>query len=206
MILEKGLTFKPIAAAATAPLVFIDIETTGVDFNRHEVTEVSFIRREIDGRETSVEMLMQAQRLDLADVGALKLQHYYERRDPIIKPEPEEMRVTLWSRAQVAATVARWTAGSFLVGISLAFDWRFLHDLIVAEGLQPAWDFHLIDVNNFAAGRLGWGHPPWHTSKVCEALGVDKDAPEFLPAHAALQDARLSMAIYDATRSREVTR
>lgn len=86
----------------------------------------------------------------------------------------------------------------FLVGNVVSFDEERLAALFWSTGKPYTdlnwlpWHYHIVDVEAFAAGRLGM-QPPWKGSKVSEALRVP--VPE--GQHDALVDARWARDMYD---------
>jgi DNA polymerase III epsilon subunit-like protein len=170
----------------TAPVVFLDLETTGLDASRHELYEVGLI--EADGTE---HVWWVKPNLETADPTALRIGRYYERRPS--KHTPAE---------KVAQEFAKLTAGRHLVGAVPSFDAGFLDPFLRRHGQAPSWHYHLVDVEALAAGFLAGGpegqreiaRPPWDSSKLTAALGIvtaDEDK------HTALGDARWAKAIYE---------
>jgi len=116
-----------------------------------------------------------------------------------------------------AEAFAALTRGAHLVGAVISFDEERLRRLLRANGECPMWHYHLVDVEAMAAGWIGhldstgdiehaaWGYvddaePPWDSTNLSLAVGVD---PEQFDRHTALGDARWARAIYDALAGRE---
>ncbi len=102
------------------------------------------------------------------------------------------------------------TRGVHLVGAVPNFDADVLGTRMRANGICPAWHYHLVDVEALAAGYLasmaaGLANIdplqlPWNSDALSAALGIavsDEDR------HTALGDARWARAIYDAVTGRE---
>jgi hypothetical protein len=200
----------------TAPLCFIDTETTGVHPGR-QVWEVAMIRREV-GRNQEVQFFVDVD-LESADPFGLRVGGFYDRHPagrwlsnqggPVEFPCGSDMGQHL-DRATAAKVVARFTHGAHLVGAVPNFDAETLAPLLRENGLTPAWHYHLIDVENLAVGWL-LGHaagmgtpldlitaatPPWKSDELSRAIGVEPPSDE--ERHTALGDARWAMRLYDA--------
>lgn len=101
------------------------------------------------------------------------------------------------------------TLGAHLAGAVVSFDEKRLEKLLRANGVLPAWHYHLIDVENLAVGYLaarrpgmaliGEGYPdlslPWDSDSLSLACGVKPPTDE---RHTAMGDARWAKALYDA--------
>jgi len=183
-------TSAATAIAETAPLLFLDTETTGLDHD-DEVWEIAAIRRE-RGLETPFHTFVMH---DTSRAAAL----------------PESFRLDHATRFDPAAAVTTRTAigqinhlargGAHIVGAVPDFDVRHLARMRRTNGMNgPApWHYHLIDVENLAVGWLagrGWTlTPPWHSGDLSRAVGVE---PTDYARHTAMGDVRWAMAIYDA--------
>ncbi len=180
------------AAPAAAPMtpaptrfVFIDTEATGLDHQRHELTEVSWIVRFEDGRQEERQFFPQ-HTIDGADADALELTHYHER----IAPQPK-------TPASVWLTLFLEDAkDAVLVGAVPDFDAKHLEMKCRKLGLEPTWDHHLLDVETLALPFLAPGpEAPRSLAKTCAGLGVPHDRDQ---AHGALYDAQQTMRAFDA--------
>lgn len=140
----------------TAPLVFLDTETTGVHPGR-QVWEVAMIRRDDEGqRETSFFVDVD---LSDADLFGLNIGRFYERH-PLGKEIRQGGRnrplLGVRSQQETAEKVAHWTHGAHVVGAVPNFDAEVLGKLLRDNALVPSWHYHLIDVEALALGYL-WG-------------------------------------------------
>lgn len=181
-------------------VVFVDIETTGLNPGYHDIWEVALI---VDEEEFTWQMIPDLTR---ADSGALRVSRFYERANKAVAAEN-------WDNPQtVAGKVAVLTANRHLVGAVPSFDAGFLSRFLHRQGFRDAWHYHLIDVEALAIGYL-WGiHDmesdeirragidtatglPWDSEALSRVLGVD---PDKFDRHTALGDARWAKAIYEA--------
>lgn len=203
----------------SAPIVFLDTETTGVHPGR-KVWEVAMIRRDERGQQETSFMVQ----VDLAaaDPFGLNVGRFYDRHpfgrllaggyygaNEVVNGESYP------SPAQAAEIVAVWTHGAHIVGAVPNFDTEVLGLLLCEHGLIPAWHYHLIDVENLAVGYLSSSiqlgaamndrtveeerlavAPPWDSEELSRLCGVEPANEE--ERHTALGDARWAMRLYDA--------
>ena len=175
----------PAGSRRGTRFVFIDTETTGLDFRRHELTEVSWIVRFEDGRELTRQFFPH-HTTDGADEAALELTHYHERIAPQDKSPASEWLTCFLEDAR----------GAILVGAVPDFDARHLEMAAHKLGLEPTWDHHLLDVETLALPLIAPGpEAPRSLAKTCRALGIPHDPEQ---AHGALYDAQQAMRAFDA--------
>ena len=176
----------------TAPVVFVDTETLGLDPDIHPIWEIGLILP--DGEEHEWKVRCTDREIALAHPKALEIGRFHERYRGA------------GSRASVAyALFHAIPPGAHLCGAVVSFDEERLRRLMWAEGLAPRWHYHLIDVETLAAGYLHWrdlradGFPPltlpWDSEEISRRVGVE---PDRFDRHTALGDARWAKAIYEA--------
>lgn len=151
-------------------LAFIDIETTGLDPERHEVWEIAYHRSDLHYRVMQLPVTLQH-----ADPDALRINRFHARRDSAV------------SEAQARSLLLEELAGAILVGNNVAFDAAFLRAFL---GSAP-WHYHIVDVKALVAGKLGW-EPPWSTEDLLKAAGVSP-----VKKHEALADCLAVKALYE---------
>lgn len=198
---------------------FVDTETTGLDPDRHEVWEVALILP--DGREWDWQLDVDLSR---ADPIALNIGRFHERRFQSALPYGEDgVRGNRTEPQHFADDFVTLTRGLHLAGAVVSFDAERLWRLLRANGQCPMWHYHLIDVEALAAGWVARscvgqandgrskgtipvsrpddsvnhmdGRPPWNSTDLSRAVGVD---PGDFERHTALGDARWARAIYEA--------
>ena len=177
---------------STVPLCFIDTETTSLRRPwmpaGRRVWDVAAIRREPDGATTEYQHFLPADAIDLgnADPFALNIGGFWDRwRD-----------TGAWGCIDA---LDEMTVGAHLVGAVPSFDEESLAHLFHEHGHSPRWHYHLIDVENLAAGALGL-EPPYKSDDLFAAFGVNTPEGE---RHTAMGDARSAMALYDAVMRAE---
>ncbi|MFP5309071.1 MAG: PolC-type DNA polymerase III [Actinomycetes bacterium] len=169
---------------AATRFVFIDTEATGLDHERHELTEVAWIVRFEDGSEAERQYFPR-HTADTADADALLLTHYEQR----IAPQPKT------AMAEWLPQFLEDARGAVIVGAVPDFDVQHLTRCCRMLGLEPTWDHHLLDVETLALPLIAAGpEAPRSLAKTCAALGVEHDKDQ---AHGALYDARQAKAVFD---------
>lgn len=161
-------------------IVWVDVETTGLDPDEHEVWEIGL---QVEGAE-SYHMFVDVD-LTTADPQALEVGGYQDRY-------PKEV----WLKVDAAFVVHDVTNGATLAGANPAFDAAFLRRLLLDSHRIPQWRYRLLDVEAYAAGRMGWDVPRG-LARTLDELGVD--CSEFTHHH-ALDDARMAQAAYWTAR------
>jgi DNA polymerase III alpha subunit (gram-positive type) len=184
-------------------VVYVDVETTGLDPERHEVWDIALI----DGATGEEhEFHIRPEHFHSADEGALRITKFYERvhaagyiDEQIEEGYPKRTktikRPAFWTnrgRGSIAAEVAHLTANKHLVGAVPSFDARFIAGFLLREQIVPAWHYHLIDIEALAAGWLGM-KPPWDSDELNNRLGL----PAPTEKHTAIADARWARAVYE---------
>lgn len=217
---------------STAPICFIDTETTGIHPGRR-AWEIAIIRREVDGTERTLHAFVADVDLSAADPYGLKVGRFYDRHpaynnglnDPAdawgngYGPMPDDAQVML--ECDVAEHVERMTRGAHLVGAVPSFDAEVFADMLRRHQLTPAFHYHLIDVEALAVGYLAaldmveskevgrsLSHPaltlPWRSDDLSRACGVEPAGDD--ERHTALGDARWAQRLYDAITGAAVAR
>lgn len=165
------------------PLVFLDVETTGLDPRIHQPYELSWWREDVDRPTTAV----LPHTLEYADAAALKIGGYFERGFAPFGNDARQLRV--------AADLARELRGVTLVGSNPPFDAAMIRRVIGCD----IWHHRLIDVSQGAMWVLGLDRPPG-LGKAAEMLRVlGYDIPE--ADHTAEGDVRATRAVYYALKT-----
>ncbi len=170
------------------PTIFgVDIESTGLNSEIHEIWEVGMYLRKPGEPEEAYHWFLPV-RLHTAEPIALNIGRYHERFGGVREYAPA-----------FATSFARLTWGAYMVGANPAFDADFLSRLLKKNGQCPGWHHRLIDVQAMALGYLPQNvthsKVPMSLAKVANLLGVELKADE---AHTALADARAALDCYSA--------
>lgn len=130
-------------------LVFLDVETTGLDPEVHEMFEVGLTKTDVKGEILgSLYYWIVPQHLQTASPQALALNGYYRRK----MTEPCEGRVHGAVRQEVAEEIVIFTEGVHLVGCNPGFDASFVRAFLLAEQHVPLWHHRMIDLESLAIG------------------------------------------------------
>lgn len=155
------------------PLVFLDVETTGLDPAIHEIVQVALIREAPDG--TVEEELTRF----VAPV----------RRD-VVSPwvhDNVEIRWDAPAWSEVEEDVLRLLDGAVMVGHNIRFDLGFLE---AAVGVTRMPSYHALDTATLAYSRMP-ALDSLSLGAVAGALQVEQGAP-----HSALDDARTARQVF----------
>lgn len=181
----------------TAPLLFLDTETTGLAVD-DEIWEVAWILRHPDGQETSYHAFVMHDPDKAAHhLPGCFLDDYRARYDAHAAVDPR--RVVDDLGAMIVDSLGPGVS-PYLVGIVPSFDIQHLARIHNASRAYAApapipWHYQPIDAEVFAAGLLGV-HPPYNSDAISAAVGVN---PDDYARHTAMGDARWAQALYDAT-------
>lgn len=175
-------------------LVFVDVETSGLDPAKHDLLEVAAVRVnpffEVGIRYWS-KVIPPDGWLERADSKALKVCGYEE---------------SAWADAAPLSTaldrLSTVLDGAVVCGHNVQFDLAFLRSGYELAGLPfPAVDYHVIDTSALtwllcAAGQA----KALSLDAACAALGIERPSP-----HRALADAYACLEVAKRMRAREAT-
>ena len=162
------------------PLLFLDVETTGLDPWVHEIIELGAIH--VDGESltelATLELKVQPTRLGVADRQALAVNGF---------------ELAQWSEAVSLESALQQLAplleDAMLAGHNIAMDRNFLEAAFRQTGIpRPHYDHHVLDTASLAWPFLGRKNLTLSLVDVCESFGVSGG-----PQHRALHDARRSL-------------
>lgn len=174
-------------------LVFLDTETTGLSLDDH-IWEFAAIRRE-DGVDYPLHLFIEHSAEKAAQLPDSFRADHDERFDA-------EHAVSVESAARLIHRQLRPGADgtkAHVVGAVPNFDTERLARLLRAQGLEPNWHYHLIDVENLAVGYLHGRRKarpplPWDSDALSRACGVE---PPTTGRHTAMGDVRWALALYE---------
>ena len=165
-------------------LIFVDIETTGLDFTKHEIIEIAYLVVSAKTFEVVSEHSFKIKPLhiELADPKALEINGYSDKE---------------WGGAQSLRSVLiefnNTASEGMLTGWNISFDWAFLEKAFMDLGVTPKFDYHRIDVMSIAFAML-------YSKKEIEHLNLRKMAPIFginLPeTHGAMGDIEATYKLF----------
>ncbi len=204
-------------------LCFIDTETTSLRPDRR-AWEVAVILRRSGQPDQPRRWFITAGDLDLgnADLTALRIGGFLDRHpDYELRGSTDhehlgtgirnndagylmgvnsEGRYYARRECEVLHDVEELTRGAHLVGAVPGFDAEVLAARMRANGICPAWHYHLQDFETLIAGYLaGQGKPvpplPWRSDDLSRLIGVEPPGPH--ERHTALGDAQWAVRVWD---------
>lgn len=172
-------------------LAFIDVETTGLDPQRHEILEVGCVLVEqtlVPGRGPQVRLLEELE-------WKVKPEH-------IETAEPEALRINRYNEAdwlfasslkQVMEALSEKTSDAILIAHNVTFDWGFIEQAFRKTEVPCNMHYHRLDLLSMVYAKL------YHDEKiakfslaaVAEYFGIKNER-----AHTALADTRVAYEIY----------
>jgi len=172
-------------------LAFIDLETTGLDAEKHEIIEIGcIIARQIpcEGKGCGLEVIaeldlkVKPEHIETSDPESLKINGYHEA---------DWMFAVSLDQAMKA--LAEKTEGAILVAQNVSFDWLFLEKAFVKTGVPNKMDFHRLDLISMAYAKLYHDEHARRFSlrALCEHFGIKNEN-----AHSAMADIRAEFEIY----------
>jgi hypothetical protein len=174
-------------------LAFVDTETLGLDPDRHAIWEVAAViveRTAYHEYRTDVEWQVEVTdgMIAAADPIGREISGFDSRYSPETATTPTVF----------AAEFAALTAGCHLLGAVPSFDEeRLRRQLLLPQGVTPAWHYHLIDVETLVVGALmDRGvelELPWDSDELSRLVGVEPEE-----RHTALGDAIWALRMYQA--------
>jgi len=172
------------------PLVFIDLETTGLDFIEHEIIEVACLV--VDPNTLKIKKRFHSkvapEHLETADPAALELVGFSPKAWRRTKP-----------LKQVIKELNRLAPGGVFVGWNVSFDKAFLEKAAREKKIVLNFDYHWIDAmslfyeesfSNKDIKRLNLGH-------ICEVFGIQRK-----DAHTAMGDVKTTLKVYRYLRKK----
>ncbi|QLF84868.1 DNA polymerase III subunit [Gordonia phage BBQValindra] len=180
----------------TGAVAFVDTETTGLG-PLDEIWEFAAIIRCVDGTESTVHLHIEHDRDRAAELPERFFRDYSDRfgRDGM-RP---------YTRAGAASIISAALYGVHIVGVNPAFDVRLLERLLADAGIEPSWNYHLVDLSPVTVGvLLAAGERvdlPWKSDTLSARVGVpttDEAGEPLYARHTAMGDALWARDWFDA--------
>lgn len=172
-------------------LAFIDLETTGLLTNSHEIIEIGCVLAE---QKFSEEGLLTLKYVDEFEY-KVKPTHI-ETADPVglsINGYDEKDWVSAISLKEAIEKMATKVKNVIMVGHNVAFDFAFLEKAFEETGVQNPMHYHKLDTISIAYAKLHnyKGVEKFSLRALCEYLNIENKR-----AHSALSDARATYEIF----------
>lgn len=185
-----------VSRMITGPVAFVDTETTGLGRDS-EVWEFAAIIRRGDGSESTVHLHIEHNRTKAFDLPERFFRDYSDRFGR------NGMRP--YTRAGAASIISAALHGVHIVGVNPAFDARLLEDLLADVGIEPGWNYHLVDLSPITIGvLLAAGERvdlPWKSDILSARVGVpttDEAGEPLYARHTAMGDVLWTRDWFDA--------
>jgi DNA polymerase III epsilon subunit family exonuclease len=170
----------------THNLAFIDIETTGLDRDTHEIIELAVVIAKMkEGQLIVVDQLdlkIQPKNIENADPQALRINGY--------NPADWLFAVTL---EEAMKEFAKKTEGAIFVAHNITFDYGFVENALKKTSIENKMHFHKIDTISLAFGILHTNDDLGKLSLrvLCEKYGIENKK-----AHSAFADAYATYEVF----------
>ena len=126
-------------------LLFIDIETTGLDISKHEIIEIAAILVNTKNMKVISRFVIKvkADNIKIADPRALKITGYNNKE---------------WKKAaslrEALIKLSDFGKDAILIGWNIASDWSFLGRDYYKLKIEPEFDYHKLDAMSIAYAKL----------------------------------------------------
>jgi DNA polymerase-3 subunit epsilon len=170
-------------------LIFVDIETTGFDPNKHEIIELAYILvRQKGGNGTDFEVIeerefkIKPEHIETAEPQALKVNGYDEGQWLFASSLSDVMKV-----------FAEKSKGAVFLSHNVTFDYSFIERAFTKTGVKNEMFYAKLDTISMAYAKL---HKSPHIerfalAKLCEFFGIENSR-----SHSALSDTRALFEVY----------
>lgn len=156
------------------PLAITDVETTGLDFRRHEIIEIGLVL--VDQESFKIK--------DTLDVKVIPT--HVETASPTsslvngLRPGHYEGAISL---AEAMAQYSAKTRGAVFASWNITFDWQFIEEAFQLTGVADGMDYHRVDIPSIVWAKLrASGLEKFRLSEVCKFLGIEPE-PKSAPRH-----------------------
>jgi DNA polymerase III subunit epsilon len=171
-------------------LAFIDLETTGLNIEKHEIIEIGGVLAEQDWNSDTpkfkvleeFELKVKPEHIETADPAALRINRYDPSQWLFAYTLPEALKM-----------FSEKVKGAIMVSHNVSFDYAFLAKAFAKTDIKDTMHYHKLDTISIAFSKL-------HKKGDVDALSLNALAKYFgvenEQAHSALPDARTLFEIY----------
>jgi DNA polymerase III epsilon subunit family exonuclease len=167
-------------------LAFIDIETTGLDRDTHEIIELAAVITKMKDGELvvidQVDFKIQPQHIETAEPQALRINGY--------NPADWLFAVSL---EDAMKEFAKKTDGVVFVAHNITFDYGFIETAFKKTGIEDKMHFYKLDTLSLAFGIL---HTTDDPGKLSLRVLAEKYGVENKKAHSAFADAYATYEVF----------
>lgn len=172
-------------------LVFLDVETTGLNPDKHEIIEIGCViaSQKWEGRKMTLthveefELKVKPERIHDADAQALRVNGY----------DPSEW-IFAYNLKEAMTILAEKTKDCIFVAHNACFDYMFIEKAFRTTGVENKMHYHKIDTLSVALGKLGsvGAIDKYSLRQLCDYFKVENKN-----AHTALADSRALYEVYE---------
>jgi len=167
-------------------ILFIDLETTGLDLEEHEIIEIGCLV--VNGKNLRIKKRyhtkVKPEHLETASKEGLEVAGYSEKA---------------WTKARELADmledVAKLAPGAMIAGWKVDFDWWFLDKAFKKHNVKHNFDYHLIDVISLAFAYYRNQKKPKRLGLRKVAKLMNLDLPDTKP-HNAMKDIEATFMVF----------
>ncbi len=167
-------------------LIFVDVETTGTDPEKHEIIELAYILVKQDKGNFSVieerEMKIKPEHIENAEPTALKVNGYDEAQWIFANTLSEAMKV-----------FSEKSDGAIMVAQNVTFDYSFIERALTKTGMKNEMFYAKLDTISMAYAKL-FKDPRaerFNLHRLCEYFGIHNEK-----SHTALADTRATFEVF----------
>lgn len=135
---------------AKGDLVFVDDETTGLDWSKHTAIEIAYVTQEMEVPKVIIPWVYKPGEYGYpwyaADAKAMEINKFFDRYDNGVERSSDED----------IAHFLEVVKDSTLVGANVRFDARFIESTLNLE--VELWHYRLWDITSYSAGVFGLDH------------------------------------------------
>jgi len=167
------------------PLIFLDIESTGLEIQKHEIIEIGALK--VDQKKPfkileEFNIKVKPTNLEVADKEALK----------IVGFTPEDWKDAV-SLKEALEALDKFADGGVLAGYNVSFDWGILDRAYYLQGRTDPFYYHRLDVMPMAYLKLfsKKSLTRFSLGEICRHFKIERKV-----AHQALADAKVTYLVF----------
>ena len=172
-------------------LAFLDVETTGLNVDVHEIIQIGIVLVSQDWKDNvpyfevleEIDLKIKPERIHMADKTALRINGY----------DPSEW-IFAYTLSEAMQIVSKKTDGAIMVGHNVSFDAAFIEKAFRTTGIPNKMHYHKLDTISIAFAKLHGNKDidQFSLRVLCQHFGIENKG-----VHTGLGDARATFQIYE---------